>query len=96
MKLYGQKTYYSCIEAAAEEISRLKGGLKGNIVVFCEDKLTLSVEEAIVKKLGGTFNVEVLTFGRYISEKKSGREGPFQGKRGDCRKKNTRKLKIRA
>ena len=71
MKLYGQKTYYSCIEAAAEEISRLKGGLKGNIVVFCEDKLTLSVEEAIVKKLGGTFNVEVLTFGRYISEKKA-------------------------
>lgn len=71
MKLYGQKTYYSCIEAAAEEISKLKGGLKGNIVVFCEDKLTLSVEEAIVKKLGGTFNVEVLTFGRYISEKKA-------------------------
>ena len=71
MKLYGRKTYYSCIDAAAEEISRFSGGLKGNIVVFCEDKLTLSVEEAIVNKLGGTFNVEVLTFGRYISEKKA-------------------------
>ncbi len=66
MVLHGVKTYYSAINAAAEIVAGLGVSPAERTVVFCEDKLTLSMEKAIIEKIGGTFNVEVLTFGRYI------------------------------
>lgn len=40
--------------------------------VFCEDKITLNIERALAKLCGkGFFNVEVLTFKRYIKSRKS-------------------------
>lgn len=40
--------------------------------VFCEDKITLNIERALAKLSGmGFFNIEVLTFKRYIKSRKS-------------------------
>lgn len=40
--------------------------------VFCEDKITLNIERALAKIVGkGFFNVEILTFKRYIKSRKS-------------------------
>ena len=63
MILHGRKTYYSCIDSAAEFVSETGVSPSENVVIFCEDKLTLSMETAVAKRLGGTFNTEVLTFG---------------------------------
>ena len=73
MILHGVKTYYAAIDAAADLVAGQSRSPDERTVIFCEDKLTLSMEKAIVKRLGGTFNVEVLTFGRYI--KKAGSDG---------------------
>lgn len=67
MKLYELETYYSCINAIAEELANEPLGADCKTVVFCEDKFTLSIEEAIAFKTGGTFNAEVKTFARYVS-----------------------------
>lgn len=69
MVLHGRKTYYSCIDSAAEFVSETGVSPSENVVIFCEDKLTLSMETAVAKRLGGTFNTEVLSFGRYVSSK---------------------------
>ena len=69
MILHGRKTYYSCIDAAADFAAEIGVFPSRRLIIFCEDKLTLSVETAIAKKLGGTFSAEVLTFGRYVSSK---------------------------
>ena len=69
MILHGRKTYYSCIDAAADFAADIGVFPSESLIIFCEDKLTLSVETAIAKRLGGTFNAEVLTFGRYVSSK---------------------------
>ena len=69
MILHGAKTYYSCIDKTADAVCALGNSLEEHIVIFCEDKLTLSVEKAIAERAGGTFNAEVLTFGRYIKQR---------------------------
>ena len=69
MILHGAETYYSCIDKTADAVCALGNSLNEHIVVFCEDKLTLSVEKAIAERSGGTFNAEVLTFGRYIKQR---------------------------
>ena len=68
MILHGVKTYYAAIDAAADLVAGQSLSPDERTVIFCEDKLTLSMEKAIVERLGGTFNVEVLTFGRYIKK----------------------------
>lgn len=71
MKLYTAKTYFSCVRNAAKKIAERGSSLSDQTIVFCEDKLTLSVEQALVDAFGGgTFNVNVTSFGRYASDKK--------------------------
>ncbi|MGN0823269.1 MAG: PD-(D/E)XK nuclease family protein, partial [Candidatus Gallimonas sp.] len=36
-------------------------------LIFCEDRLTLLVERALLKRLGGTFLTEVTTFARFLT-----------------------------
>lgn len=43
--------------------------LDGRCYVFCEDKNTLSVETAVAGVTGGSFNVNVMSFSRYISSR---------------------------
>lgn len=69
MAVYTCKTYFDCIEHATNAARELTKDLKRPAIIFCEDKLTLSVEEALAKKAGGSFSVEVSSFGRYVSKR---------------------------
>ena len=69
MSVYFAKTYYDCIDKATEIASSFGRSLKNKTVIFCEDKLTLSIEQSLIAKTGGSFNVEVSSFGRYVKKK---------------------------
>lgn len=73
MEIYNTSTISNCIEKASELASLYNGVNKRKCYVFCEDKITLSLELEIAKKCGGGFfNIDVLTFRRYISQKTNG------------------------
>lgn len=61
-------TYFDCIDCATKKASLLNAGLDNPVILFCEDKLSLSVEKALVKYSNGTFGTEVLSFGRYLQK----------------------------
>ena len=75
MAIFTSKTYFDCIDSAASYAASFGVSLTEKIILFCEDKLTLSLENALVEKAGGAFGAEVLSFGRYAGkvnpEKKS-------------------------
>lgn len=58
-------TLSDCMQAMADYVAAYEqtGGYN---LVFCEDRLTLIAERAIVKKLGGTFHTNVSTFARFL------------------------------
>ncbi len=68
MAIFTSKTYFDCIESAAQKATEFGVGLDTRVVLFCEDKFALALEKALVSKAGGAFGAEVLSFGRYISK----------------------------
>ncbi len=58
-------TLSECMDAMAEYVEAYEktGGVN---LVFCEDRLTLIAERAVVKRLGGTFSTSVSTFTRFL------------------------------
>lgn len=67
MKIYLADTTHSIIDSTSEIVKNLIDKNQ-KCIVFAEDKITLSLEIDIAKKLGGGFfDVEVLTFKRYIN-----------------------------
>ena len=72
MKIYKALTISNCIEKASQIARAFNGIDKRKCFVFCEDKITLSLELEIAKQCGGGFfNIDVLTFTRYILNKTS-------------------------
>ncbi len=69
-------TLSECMEIMAEYAAELERGGKEN-VIFCEDRLTLIAERALVKRTGGTFASSVSTFSRFL--KADGRAISKQG-----------------
>ncbi len=69
MPVYFAKTYYDCIDKATDIAASFGRSLKNRTIVFCEDKLTLSIEQSLIEKTGGSFNAEVSSFGRYIKKR---------------------------
>ncbi len=72
------KTYTlsECLYETAEYVQAYeKTGLKN--LIFCEDRLTLVAERAIVEKLGGSFFTTVTTFARFLQteQKVLGKQG---------------------
>ena len=61
------KTYTlsQCMQVMAEYVAQYEALGKVNLV-FCEDRLTLLAERALVKRLGGTFHTDVSTFARFL------------------------------
>lgn len=58
-------TLSECMEEMASYVSAFeKTG--GTNLVFCEDRLTLIAERAILRELGGTFQTSVTTFARFL------------------------------
>ena len=40
------------------------------VIIFCEDRLTLAAEKTVCSALGGTFDVSVNTFARFLAAEK--------------------------
>ena len=58
-------TLSECMEAMASYASAYeKQGVKN--LIFCEDRLTLVAERALIKETGGSFHSSVSTFARYL------------------------------
>lgn len=62
-------TLQDALEALSEEIAKKEAAGERNYI-FCEDRLTLLAERAVLKKSGGTFLSEVTTFARYLKSEK--------------------------
>ena len=58
-------TLSDCMQAMAEYVAAYEQ-MGGCNLVFCEDRLTLLAERAIVNKVGGTFQTNVSTFARFL------------------------------
>ncbi|MBO5737548.1 MAG: hypothetical protein J6S04_07040, partial [Clostridia bacterium] len=58
-------TLSQCMEVMAEYAAAYeeRGGVN---LIFCEDRLTLLAERALLAKLGGTFRSHVATFARFL------------------------------
>ena len=58
-------TLSQCLETMAEYAAAYeeRGGVN---LIFCEDRLTLLAERALLKRLGGTFRSHVATFARFL------------------------------
>ncbi len=58
-------TLSECMEIMSEYVASYEA-LGGENVIFCEDRLTLVAERALVRKVGGTFHSSVSTFARFL------------------------------
>ncbi len=67
-KLITTDTYYGVFSALVEEIAAKEAAGERN-VVFCEEKVSLTAEREIVKRLKGTFNTDVYSFGKFLRKK---------------------------
>ena len=61
-------TLSECMEVMAEHAEAYEK-LGGENVIFCEDRLTLIAERALVNRLGGSFASSVYTFARFLNVK---------------------------
>jgi len=55
-----------CMEAMAKCVSDFEANGDENLI-FCEDRLTLIAERAVLRETGGTFQSSVSTFARFLS-----------------------------
>lgn len=67
-KLIVTDTYYGIFSALVEEVAKKEAAGEKSIV-FCEEKVSLTAEREIVKRLKGTFNTDVYSFGKYLRKK---------------------------
>ena len=80
-------TLSDALEALSAEIAKREAAGEVNYI-FCEDRLTLLAERAVLKERGGTFLSEVTTFARYLKSEK-----PVLSKEGSVMKINELILK---
>lgn len=66
--IYCYPTWFDCVSGAATAAAEKAKSLKDKVLLFTEDELTLTAETELVKKTGGTFGAEVISFGRYIQK----------------------------
>ncbi len=59
------RTLSDCMEAMAEYAQAYESR-GGQNLIFCEDRLTLLAERALLSKMGGTFSSAVSTFARFM------------------------------
>ncbi len=68
MAVFTSSTYFDCIENATKLAASQSQSLDAPVILFCEDKMSFSIEKLLVKKVGGAFGAEVLSFGRYLQK----------------------------
>lgn len=64
-KIVGAPTLDDALSALGEEI-RAHEARGERTLIFCEDRLTLLAEQAVLEAVGGTFLTEVTTFARFL------------------------------
>lgn len=67
-KLFLSQTLDDALTCLGEIVEQNENN-REKTLVFCEDKLTLLAEQAILKRIGGTFLTEVTTFSRYLQNR---------------------------
>lgn len=77
IKILKAYTLSECMEAMADCVAEFEKKGEEN-VIFCEDRLTLIAERALMNRLGGTFQTSVTTFTRFL-EQSSGKVLTKQG-----------------
>ncbi|MBQ8374785.1 MAG: exodeoxyribonuclease V subunit gamma [Clostridia bacterium] len=65
VKIVNAYTLSECLDAMGETVEKYEAMGQRNIV-FCEDRLTLVAERALMRRLGGSFLTEVTTFSRFL------------------------------
>lgn len=68
-KLIYTNTYYNTFDLLCENLSKRKGE-NTNTLVFCEEKISLMAERHICAKLGGSLNIRVFSFKKFLKEHK--------------------------
>lgn len=68
MKIFTTLSLARAIKITGSLVEKLPRDIDKKIYVFCESKATLSFEKEITRRLGGSFNVEVMSFSRYVSK----------------------------
>lgn len=68
VKMYLCSNYSQCVKAAGDIAQNYVSDPSGACAVFCEDKLTLSIEREIASRKGGSFGAEVYSFRRFIAQ----------------------------
>ena len=69
MNIYTTLKAADCVTITADLVKGMPRDPDSPILVFCESKSSLSYETAIAKATGGTFNVDVTSFSRYLSKR---------------------------
>ncbi len=65
-KLIITNTYFSVFPTLVKELEGKAGGLTGNNLVFCEEKVSLMAERYICAAYKGSFNTQVYSFGNFL------------------------------
>ena len=68
MKIFTTLSLARAIKITGSLVEKLPRDIDKKIYVFCESKATLSFEKEITRRLGGSFNAEVMSFSRYVSK----------------------------
>lgn len=68
-KIVKTYTLSQCLDAMAAYAKAFEE-TGGKNIIFCEDRLTLLAERALLRATGGTFSSEVATFARFLHEDK--------------------------
>ena len=63
-------SYHDIFTTLTDILSKKGSDIDKNNLVFLEEKVSLMAERHIVSALGGTFNTEVYSFGKFLRAKK--------------------------
>ncbi len=64
-------SYFQIFKTLSEIINETSSRIDRRNVIFCEAKISLMVERSICARSGGTFNTEVMSFGKYLLKRRS-------------------------
>ena len=70
-KLITADSYFGLFPVLMEELDGKTKTLSGKNLIFCEEKLSLSLERAICDGFSGSFNTEVCSFGKFLRKNKT-------------------------
>ncbi|MBP5686367.1 MAG: hypothetical protein J6W87_01120, partial [Clostridia bacterium] len=65
-KLFTADSCFGLFPVLISELNGKTSALGGKNLLFCEEKLSLSVERAICDNFSGSFNTEVCSFGKFL------------------------------